>query len=127
MGIEPPECEIPIVVPTFTLLEDFVPLLLSCVDLSSRDPTEREEVEREAIPGNNRGTFVTAPWTVFLSGILGNAARYFSSDLAFDLAFGFELGLGLDNFTVTFLIRECEDDEDDDDADEAGEGMVLGK
>ena len=126
MGIEPPECEIPAVVPTFTLLENFVPLLPSCVDLPSRDPTEREEEEREAIPGNTRGTFVTAPGTVFLSGILGKAARDFSSDLAFGLTFGFELGLGLDDFTVTFLMRECEDDEDDDEEDEDEEGMTLG-
>ena len=88
---------------------------------------KEKEVERDDIPGNTRGIFVTAPCTVFFSGTLGRPARDFSSDLAFDLAFGFELGLALDDFTVTFLIRECEDDEDDDDADEAGEGMVLGK
>ena len=64
-----------------------------------------------------------------MSGILGRAARVFFSNF---FAFGLELSVGLDDFTVTFLIgtertRECEEDEDDDDADAdaIGEGMML--
>ncbi len=118
--------------PDLLLTRNSCTLLLSCVDLPSKDPTEREEVERDDIPGNTRGSFATAPCTVFFSGTLGKAARYFISDLGFVFAFGFELGVGLENFIVTFLTgterpRECEEDEDEDDADEAGEGMVLGK
>ena len=87
---------------------------------------KEKEVEREAIPGNNRGTFVTAPWTFFLSGILGNAARVFLS------GFGFlDFRLVVD-FTVTCFSRterpfECDEDEDEDEDDEAEEGMVVSK
>jgi len=124
LGIEPTEstdaCVIPSVVPVFFWPENLeIPLLLDSrvADCPPTDPTEREDVERDDLPGNTRGTFAIAPCAVFLSGTLGREARVVFADWGL----GFGLVDALTDLEVTFftdLERSLEFEEEEEDADE---------
>ena len=82
-------CVIPTVVLAFFWLENAeITVLLDwwVADFTPTDPTEREDVERDDMPGNTRGNFAMAPCAFFLRGTLGRVAKVFFSD--WDLGFG---------------------------------------